>query len=142
MTKNKILFGQVWKAISDYRIIELYSKHQGCIMPRSTRVVVLNTPRRGANGFYVLPLISRNLDKRLSPDLKQMDLNKEGFGVLVLTNKFLKSFSLDKDQKIDFDNTNAAQFWKTIVEHTDQQLEKILAEFDDKTIEKFISDNP
>jgi hypothetical protein len=140
--KPDIRLGQVWKAIKDYTITEPYSEHRGCIIPKDTRVVILHTLRRGAQGFYIMPLTSKNLDKKLVPDLKQMALNKEGFGVLVLNKNFFKYFILDKNQTLDFDNADAGQLWKRIIEHTDPKVENIIANLDSKSLDKFITDNP
>lgn len=140
--KPDIRLGQVWKAKKDYEITEPYSEHLGCIIPKDTRVVVLHTLRRDAKGFLIMPLTSKNLDKKLVPDLKQMELSKEGFGVLVLTEIFLKYFILDKDQTQNFDNADAAQLWKKIIEHTDPEAENIIAKLDSKSLGKFIADNP
>lgn len=140
--KPDIRLGQVWKATKDYEITEPYSEHLGCIIPKDTRVVVLHTLRRGAKGFLIMPLTSKNLDKKLVPDLKQMEFNKEGFGILVLTKDFLKYFILEKDQTLNFDNADASQLWKKIIEHTDPEVENIIAKLDSKSLGKFIADNP
>jgi hypothetical protein len=118
MEKN-IAFGKVWKAVKDYRITEPYSEQYNCVIPKNTRVVVLHTPRRdsGALGFDIMPLTSKGLDKKLVPNLKQMELNKEGFGIIVLFRKFEEYFVLDEDQEIAFDNTDATEFWQKIVMH-------------------------
>lgn len=118
--KEKIAFGQVWKTIKDYRITEPYSEHYNCVIPKDTRIVVLSIPRSdsGALGFYIMPLTSKGLDKKLVPNLRQMELNKEGFGVIVLFKEFTEYFVLDENQEIVFDNTDAAEFWQKIVKHT------------------------
>lgn len=45
--KAAIKFSQVWRAIKDYKIPEEWSPQKGCIIPKDTRVVVLNTPILG-----------------------------------------------------------------------------------------------
>lgn len=140
--KLDIRLGQVWKATRDYEISESYSEYQGCIIPKGTRVVVLHTLRRDAQGFSIMPLTSKNLDKKLVPDLNQMELHKVGYGILVITKIFLKNFVLEKDQTLNFDNTDAAELWRRIIEHTDPEVECMIANFDSKSLKKFIADNP
>lgn len=112
----EIKFRQIWKTIEDYKITA-YSDHIGCIIPKGTRIIVLNTPMPGALGFYIMPLTSKGLDKKLVPNLKEMELHKEGFGVAVTTGYFKKWFVIDENQKIEFDNKDAEKFWETIVTH-------------------------
>lgn len=115
-TKSGIKFGQVWKAKEDYKIT-IHSRQEGCVIPKDTRIVVLNTPEWSAKGFDIIPLTSKGLDRRLVPDLKQMEKDKEGFGVTITIEYFKKKFVLDKDQTIAFDNNDASEFWKRIVKH-------------------------
>ena len=112
--RTGIIFGQVWKATKDYKILEEWSQQKGCVIPRNTRVVVLNTPICGALGFNIMPLVSKGLDKRLMPNLEQMKREKEGFGVSVNIEYFKRNFILDKNQTIEFDNTDAETFWKWV----------------------------
>ncbi|MCX5713235.1 MAG: hypothetical protein NT033_00135 [Candidatus Omnitrophica bacterium] len=115
--RTGINFGQVWKATKDYKIPEEWSSQKGCIIPKNTRVVVLNAPVYGALGFYIMPLTSKGLDKRLTPNLKQMEIEKEGFGVTINIEYFKQYFVLDDDQKIVFDNSDAEEFWNRVKTH-------------------------
>jgi hypothetical protein len=114
MKNQDIKFGQVWKAVKDYKIT-MYSTHTNCVIPKGARVVVLNTPMPEAIGFSIMPLTSKNIDKKLVPNLKQMELHKEGFGVVVNTEYFKKRFVLDDDQKIEFNSGDSAEFWEKII---------------------------
>ncbi len=114
---SEIKFGQVWKAIKNYKVPELWSPQKGCVIPKDTRVIVLNSPINGALGFTIMPLISKGLDKRLYPNLKQMEFLKEGFGVSVNIEYFKKYFVLDENQAIEFDNSDAEIFWKWVTKN-------------------------
>lgn len=115
MKTQDIKIGQVWKAVKDYKVT-MYSDYSNCVIPNGTRVVVLNTPVPEAIGFYVLPLTSQGIDKRLIPNLRQMELHKDGFGVVVNKEYFKRKFILDDNQKIEFDNEDAFEFWKKVQE--------------------------
>jgi len=109
-----IKFGQVWRATRDFRI-SIYSPQKACIIPKGTKIVVLHTPINGAIVFNIMPLISKGLDERLVPNLKNMETKKEGFGVLVNIEYFKRWFVLDENQKVEFDNKDAADFWRNII---------------------------
>jgi len=111
---STIEFGQVWKAIRDYKIT-IYSHQKGCVIPKDTRVVVLNTPMPEAIGFNIMPLTSKSLDERLVPNLERMELRKEGFGVTVTIEYFKRHFILDGNQKIEFDSTDASLLWNQLI---------------------------
>ena|SRR3989338_1472430 len=113
MKSQDIKFGQVWKAVKDYKIT-MYSEHTNCVIPKGTRVVVLNTPVPEAIGFSIMPLTSKGLDKKLIPNLEQMELHKEGFGVVVNKEYFKRKFILDDNQEIVFDSDDASKFWKKV----------------------------
>lgn len=115
--KNKIKFGQVWKATKDYHITEWWSPQKNLIIPKETRVVALGPPVWGKKYFDILLLSSKDLDDKLTPNLEKMEEEKEGFGVSVEIVKFKECFTLDADQTILFDNHDAAVFWKEIREH-------------------------
>ena len=112
--KTGIKFGHVWKAMKDYKIEEEWSLQKDCIIPKNTRVVVLSAPVYGATGFCIMPLTSKGLDKQLVPNLKQMEIEKEGFGVSVNIEYFKRNFVLDENQTIEFDNIDAEKFWNFV----------------------------
>ncbi len=112
--KTGINFGQVWKAIKDYKIEEEWSPQKGCVILKNTRVIALSAPIYGAVGFCIMPLTSKGLDKRLVPNLKQMEIEKEGFGVNINIEYFKSNFVLDENQTIEFDNSDAEIFWKWV----------------------------
>jgi len=116
--EKKIKFGQVWKAIKNYEITEWWSPQKGCSIPKGTRIVILNDPVQSATHLDIMLLNSKGLDEKLSPNLAKMEKEKEGFGVTVELKKFSDCFRLDDNQEITFDNSDAAEFWKTILEHT------------------------
>ena len=113
MKTQDIKFGQVWKAVKDYKIT-MYSEHTNCVIPKGTKIVVLNTPVPEAIGFHIMPLTSKGIDKKLIPNLRQMELHKEGFGVVVNKEYFKRRFILDDNQEIKFDSDDASKFWKEI----------------------------
>lgn len=132
--KTGIKFDQVWRAAKDYKIPEKWSPQKDCVIPRGTRAVVLNTPILGAKNFFIMPLTSKGIDKRLVPDLKQMETAKEGFGVSIDIEHFKRYFVLDDDQKIVFDNADVKEFWETI-------KARRLTPKETKEWDRFISEN-
>lgn len=131
---NDIKFGQVWKAIKNYKIPESWSDQKDCIIPKGTRIVILNSLVKGAMGFHIMPLTSKGLNKKLVPNLKQMEYLKEGYGISVNKEYFKRYFIIDTDQEITFDNADAKEFWETIKAHQLTPNEK-------KEWDKFISEN-
>jgi hypothetical protein len=116
--RNVIKFGQVWKAVKDYQISESWSFQKDCVILFNSRVVVVNTPVRGATHFHILLLNSKGLDERLSPNLEKMEKEKEGFGITIEIKKFRECFVKDDNQSISFDNADAAMLWEEILVHT------------------------
>lgn len=135
----KIKFGQVWKTNRDYLIDEPQAvEYRGCIIPKDTRILVLNTPLSGSAGFHIMPIISKGLNKKLVPDLKLMEERKEGFGIIVLIEKFKKYFVFDENQDVKFDNSDSDKFWKTVIAHHDFHLEEFLSGLNEKSLKEFM----
>jgi hypothetical protein len=57
------------------------------------------------------------------PNLEQMELKKEGFGVGVNIEYFKRKFVLDDDQEIKFDNPDAERFWNLVIAGHKRNLE-------------------
>jgi len=105
-------FCQVWRAVKDYKITEWYSPQLNCILPKGVRVVILNDPPLEATTVGVMPLTSKGLDKKLLFDKKQKYY--EGYAVIMNLENLKKYFVLDVNQKIEFDNEDAKEFWNMI----------------------------
>lgn len=112
-----INFGQIWVAKKDYLIRERFSQHFGLVIPKATRIIVLHAPLPHSEAFSIMPLTKENVNNKLFPNLKEMELRKEGYGINIFINEFLKFFVLDKDQSIVFEDEDARKFWQTIKAH-------------------------
>ena len=80
---------------------------KNCIIPKGTRIVILNKPPKEATAFHFMCITTKRLNKKLLPDLKQMEMRKEGFGITIFIETFFNYFKLDKNQKIEFTQSAA-----------------------------------
>ena len=113
MLSNRVKMGQIWKAMHDFKVT--FTGFEGCIIPKDTRVVVISIPFPIIQSFYhVMPLTTYGLDERLLPNIDKMKREKEGYGVPVDKHCFKRSFTIDENQKIVFDNPDVEKFWNFV----------------------------
>ena len=112
-----IRFGRVWRAVKDYEMPAYSGKQKGCVIPKGTRIVVLNSPPPGATAVHCMCIDTDGLDSSLLPNLRMMEYLKEGFGVTIGLDGLQTDFVLDEDQSVEFSHEDSRIFYQRILEH-------------------------
>lgn len=121
--------GEVYRAINDIQIMGgiIYKRPASsgfsAILPKGTRVVIMDDPPPGANGADVWPLNYRELEEKIISKEERCLEYYHGYGIIVLFEQlnchFVKE-AIDINQ-IRFDDKKIQKEWKFIVKKYKEQ---------------------
>lgn len=126
---NKPKFGEVYRLINDIQVMGgiLYKRPTSAgffaILPKGTKIVIMNDPPLDANGVEAWPLNYKELEKKIVPkEERELDYY-QGYGITLLleqiNNHFVKEHISIKH--IRFDDKKIQREWEVIVKKYKKQ---------------------
>ncbi len=120
---NRPEFGEIYFTLQDIEVLGVsLFKAAGsggfkCVLPKGTRVVIMHKPVWGASAVNVRPLNYAQLEQRLVPEAERTAPLYNGYGIILYLADLARYCRPEPNAEVIFDNAEAQQSWKAILEH-------------------------